>query len=145
MTYIGVTTTSFQSEDRSWLLGPHGTEPGTTPSVTLDISSFTAGTHYPNGYVLSGTALGKITASGLYGPYDPDGSDGRQTAAGLLISSMAVPTNAAGTAQDFGGAILVHGFVDHSKLPFAYNVDGGLDANGIADLPLIHFVNAVTA
>ena len=37
MTDISVQTTSFQVEKRSWLLGPHGTEPGATPSITLDV------------------------------------------------------------------------------------------------------------
>lgn len=69
MTYIGVETTSQPVDDRSWDLSPHGSEPGTTPSITLDVSAFTAATHYPDGYIPSGTPLGKITATGLYGPY----------------------------------------------------------------------------
>lgn len=69
MTDISVTSTNYQSENRSWLLSPHGTEPGATLSITLDVSAFTAGTHYPNGYIPSGTPLAKITATGLYGPY----------------------------------------------------------------------------
>lgn len=69
MTFIGVETTKYQVEDRSWDLSPHGSEPGTTPSITLDVSAFTEATHYPNGFFPSGLALGKITATGLYGPY----------------------------------------------------------------------------
>jgi hypothetical protein len=49
-----VQSTQYQVEDRSWLLSPHGTEPGTTPSVILDITKFTAATHFPNGYIKSG-------------------------------------------------------------------------------------------
>jgi hypothetical protein len=128
-TYIGVETTQYQVEDRSWLLSPHGTEPGTTPSVTLDTSAFTAGTHYPNGYLPSGLVVGRITATGLYGPYDNSAVDGRQTAAGILFSSVKVPTS----GGDPAGAIVVHGFVDADKLPIA------LDAAGVADLGLIHF------
>lgn len=232
-TDISVATTSYQVEKRSWLLSPHGTEPGTTPGVTLDISAFTAGVHYPNGYIPSGTPLGKITASGLYGPYSvtdevqsltqggsgltsytltysgqttasisatataaqiqaalealsnigagnvsvtgpvggpnivtfqgaladsnvaqmtstptggtgtltvatvtgggTEGVGGLEVAAGLLFSSVKVP-NLLDTTKDAGGAMLVHGFVKLSKLPFT------LDANGQADLKLIHFV-----
>lgn len=132
MTDISVSRTQFQVEDRSWLMGPHGTGPGDNPSITLDVSAFTAGTHYPNGYIPSGCHLGRITATGLYGPYDDAVSDGRQTCAGLLVSSVKVP-NPANTAIDVGGALLVHGFVRLSRLPFA------LDANGQADLKLIHF------
>ena len=69
MTDISVLSTPFQVEKRSWLLGPHGTGPGDNPSITLDVSAFTAGVHYPNGFIPSGTPLARITASGLYGPY----------------------------------------------------------------------------
>lgn len=68
MTDISVSTTAHQVENRSWLLSPHGTDPGTTPSITLDVSGFTAGTHYPNGYIMSGEPLAR-TAGGLYIPY----------------------------------------------------------------------------
>lgn len=68
MTSIGLETIgSFQAENRSWMIGTHGAEE--TPSITLDVSAFTANTHYPNGFIPSGTPLGKITASGLYAPY----------------------------------------------------------------------------
>lgn len=66
---ISVQRTQYQVEDRSWLLSPHGTEPGTTPSVVLDVSAFSQGSDFPNGYIPSGYPLGKITSSGLYGPY----------------------------------------------------------------------------
>jgi hypothetical protein len=234
MTYIGVESTSYQVERRSWLLSPHGTEPGTTPSITLDVSAFTAGIHYPNGYIPSGTPLGIITASGLYGPYtvtdevvtlteggsgltsftitfggqttaslDDDataaqvqtalealstigagnilvtggplgtgpftltfrgaladtnvgdvtttptggtgtvdvavvtaggteGAGGLAVCRGLLFSAVKVPSLTDNT-KDVGAAMLVHGFVKVSKLPFT------LDANGQADLKHIHF------
>lgn len=129
MTFIGVETTDYQVEDRSWDLSPHGSEPGTTPSITLDVSAFTEATHYPNGYLPSGLPLGKITATGLYGPYDNAAVDGREVAAGLLFASVKVPASGA----DVGGALKVHGFVDADKLPVT------LDAAGQADLTLIHF------
>lgn len=53
-------------EDRSWLGSAHGTE--ATETITLDISAFTANTHYPNGYIASGTVLSKLD-NNLYGPY----------------------------------------------------------------------------
>lgn len=69
MTDISVATVNYQVDKRAWLLSPHGTDPGATPSITLDVSAFTPSVHYPNGYIPSGTPLGKITATGLYGPY----------------------------------------------------------------------------
>lgn len=233
MTDISVVTTPYQVDKRAWLLSPHGTDPGTTPSITLDVSAFTPAVHYPNGYFLSGMPLGKITASGLYGPYSvtdevqtltqggsgltsytltysgqttasiaqaataaqvqaaiealsnvgagnvsvtgvvggpytvtfqgaladtnvaqmtstptggsgtltvatltgggTEGTGGLEVAAGLLFASVKVP-NVLDTTKDVGAALLVHGFVRLSKLPFT------LDANGQTDLKLIHFV-----
>lgn len=68
MTDISVSNTSHQVENRSWLLSPHGTDPGTTPSITLDVSAFTAETHYPNGFIKSGEPLAQLS-NGLYVPY----------------------------------------------------------------------------
>jgi hypothetical protein len=64
---IAVQTTSFGFEDRTWLASRHGTDAART--VTLDMSAFVQGTHYPNGYLPSGIVLGRITATGCYGPY----------------------------------------------------------------------------
>ena len=64
---ISVRSTAYQFEDHSWLGSAHGTS--TARTITLDVSAFTAGTHYPNGYIPSGMVLGKITSGGLHGPY----------------------------------------------------------------------------
>ena len=88
MTDIGVFTQSFQSEDRSWLLSEF--EDAYAIGGTLDITKFTAGTHYANGYIPSGTILGQVTTGGLWGPYDDTAVDGRNTAIGILASSLRV-------------------------------------------------------
>jgi hypothetical protein len=57
-------------EDRSWLADADGSQ--ATRSITLRTAGFTAGTHFPNGVLLSGTVLAKYTSgayAGLYGPY----------------------------------------------------------------------------
>lgn len=64
--------------DRSWLASREGT--GTSRSITLDTSAFTAGTHYPDGFFKSGIPLAKITSSGLYGPYVASPSEVQQIA-----------------------------------------------------------------
>lgn len=142
MTDISVSTSSYQTEKRSWLLSPHGTEPGATLSITLDVSAFTAATHYPNGYLMSGIVLGKITASGLYGPYNDSLSTGQEVAAGILFSSVKVP-NTADTTKDVGAGLLVHGFVSEAKLLLvvanAATGRGYIDSAGKTDLKLIHF------
>lgn len=138
MTDITVRRTTFQAENRSWLLGPAGTEPGDNPAVTLDVSKFTAGTHYPNGFIPSGTVLGKITSGGKYGPYDPTASDGRQSAAEILFGSLTV-----NGATVLAGAGVHKGEVDPSKLPFPSGT-GSLDAAARQQLYLVRFSDAPT-
>lgn len=130
----GVVTNSFQVESRGWLWGPNGTEPGDNPSITLDISKFTAGTHYPNGYIPSGCVLGKVTATGLYGPYNPGAADGTQVAAGLLFDSETVAT---GQTQATN-AMLVRGSVNPLRLPFQSGT-GSIDTAGKTALNLIYW------
>lgn len=72
--------------------------------------------------------IAKVTATGMYGPYDDSAVDGREVAAGILFSSA----NVAASDAQIGAAMLVHGFVDESKLAL-------IDAAAKADLPLIHF------
>lgn len=124
MTEIAVTSASYQTEKRSWLLGPHGVGPGDNPGITLDASLFTAATHYPNGYIPSGTVI-----SPAGGPYSGTGAVG-----GILFSSVRVSS---GTAK-IGAALVRHGFVRESKLPFSSGA-GSLGANGKAGLPLVDF------
>lgn len=64
---LSVTTDNLVTADQSWLGSAHGTE--NCRPITLDVSAFTSGTHYPDGFFKSGIPLGKITSSGLYGPY----------------------------------------------------------------------------
>ncbi len=69
---ISVTTESWSVDDHSWLASRDGTE--VTQSITLDTSAFTAGTHYPNGFVPSGTILVPL-GNNLYGPYGGNASE----------------------------------------------------------------------
>lgn len=112
MSDISVRRSTFQTEDRSWLLGPDGVGPGDNPSIVLDVSKF-AGL-YPNGFIPSGTVLGKITAGGKYGPYDPAATDGSQVAAEILFGSVTVGSGATVVA----GAGVHKGEVNPAKLPF---------------------------
>lgn len=61
--------------DQSWLGSTHGLY--NARSVAPDPAMFTS-TSYPTG-VPSGTPLGKITSTGLYGPYTGDSTDEVQT------------------------------------------------------------------
>jgi hypothetical protein len=117
-----ITTEETTTASRRWLLSLHGSS--TNKTVTLDLATLTADTHYapaanmlPN-RVYSGLPLGKITASGLYGLYDSAAVDGREVFAGLLATETAFNT---GTTK-VGGALIVHGDVDPELLPIEFTV-----------------------
>ncbi|MFJ9371385.1 head decoration protein [Nocardia sp. NPDC101769] len=119
-----------------WLIGGiYGvSDERMTPAVVLDVTKFTQATHYPNNRVMvPGVVLGKITATGKYGPYDPNASDGRQTATGFLLSpSILVPA-----ATEAQSRILLSGFVQPAYLPAA----SGLDAAARTALRNIVFLD----
>lgn len=87
--------------DLSWLGSAHGLN--ATRSITLDMSKFTEGTHYPDGYVPSGTVVAKDDATGKYGPADAENTDDVV----FTVGDRAV------TAAD--ASILVAGF-DHGRI-----------------------------
>lgn len=122
---LTLTTESFGQDDQSWLASAHGTDSART--ITLDTSAFTAGTHYPDGYFPSGLPLGKITASGLYGPYDGAAVDGTETLAGFLFTSVKAPS---ASTVDPQAAMLWHGAVVEARLPVAVDAAGKTDVAG---------------
>lgn len=121
---ISLRSESFAVEDRSWLASAHGTE--ATRSITLDVSTFTPADHFPDGFIPSGITLGRITATGKYGPYDDAAVDGRAVNAGHLFNSTKVAEGGA----DVGAPLLEHGAVVEALLPDNH----GLDAAGKADV-----------
>jgi hypothetical protein len=131
MTSLGVQTTSYQVENLSWKASGFGDE--YHPGVTLDIAKFTAGTHFPNGYIPSGTVLGKVTASGLYGPYNNALSDGTETATGLLIASCRVTQANGANATRVSSGMMIRGDVIQANMPFSSGA-GAIDTAGKADL-----------
>jgi hypothetical protein len=135
-TDISRVTTTYQVGNRQWLLS----EPDVKLNVTLDPSLFTAGTHYPNGYLPSGTLVGIKTATGLAGPYDDAASDGRQTAYGITYGDARFVYDNGATATKVGISVVVNqAIVSKAKLPFQSGT-GSADAAGITDLKNIVFV-----
>lgn len=106
-------------QDYSWAASAHGFD--ATRSGTIDFSTLDAETHYPDGHIESGFAVGFINATGKFGPYDNGASDGRQVFYGFVVDSHTV-----GEA-DISVSILEHGKVYNDRLPFP------LDNAGIAD------------
>ena len=86
-TDISVTsTTSRRAPGRLWLGSPHGTD--APIHVTFDFATFTHANFTATGQIQNGCLLGKITASGKYGPYDDAATDGRQTLSGFLFTAV---------------------------------------------------------
>lgn len=106
-------TETFGGGDQSWLGSAHGIANARTE--TLDISAFTAGTHYPNGYIPSGTPVAK-TGTGLV-PYDA--TEGTTTGAGILAGFVLTDQPVVGT-NDFGVPLLDHGRVIVANLPTTF-------------------------
>lgn len=132
---ISLQSTTYQVGNRQWLLA----EPDVKLNVTLDISKFTGATHFPNGYIPSGTVLGIVTTGGLAGPYDDTASDGRQTAYGITYGDARVTRQNGTNSTKVSISVVVYdAVVSAGKLPFQSGT-GSIDANGKADLKNIRF------
>lgn len=99
---------TFGGGDTSWLGTTHGIANARTE--ILDISAFTAGTHYPDGYIPSGTPVAKV--GGVLVPYNASDEDGAEVLAGFVLFDQRV----VGTA-DFGVPLLDHGRVIAANVP----------------------------
>ena len=133
-TDISVTsTTSRRAPGRLWLGSPHGVD--APIHVTFDFATFTHANFTATGQIQNGCLLGKITASGKYGPYDPDATDGRQAAAAVALNDNTIPANTAAVVTD---AALVHCGVRVASLPIKTG-PGSLDANARTDLKSVVF------
>ena len=104
---------TFGTGDQSWLGSSHAIWNGRTE--TIDISTFTANTHYPNGYIPSGLPVALV--GGVLVPYDA--TEGTTTGAGVLAGFVFTDTPVSGAA-DFPVALLDHGRVKTSRLPIAF-------------------------
>lgn len=110
---------SFGQDDQSWLGSAHGTQ--SAQSITLDVSTFTKATHYPDGWLKSGLPLQKL-ASGKYGLWVTT-----KDLAGFLLTATQAPVLA---ATPVGGSLLEHGRVKVAKLPVAVDATGQATASG---------------
>lgn len=108
-------TESFDGGDQSWLGSSHGLRNARTE--TLDISTFTAATHYPNGYIPSGLPVAKV--GGVLVPYDA--TEGTTTGAGILAGFILTDQPVVGTG-DFAVPVLDHGRVKTGNLPITFAV-----------------------
>ena len=107
-------TETIGAGDQSWLGSAHGIHECRTE--LLDISTFTAGTHYPNGYIPSGTPVAKV--GGMLVPYDS--TEATTTNAGVLAGHLFTEQAVVGTA-DFAVPVLDHGRVRSARVPQGAN------------------------
>jgi hypothetical protein len=103
--------------DQSWLGSSHGI--ANCRTELLDISTFTANTHYPDGYIKSGTPVAKV--GGVLVPYDD--TQGTTTNAGVLAGFVFTDQKVTGTS-DFGVPLLDHGRIRTAKLPLTVTLPG---------------------
>lgn len=111
---------------------------GGTPSIAMATTTGGATGHYPNGYIPAGIAVGKVTATGLFGPYDDTASDGRQVCYGLTFNDVTAVRANGSVAATVGTGAFVRGAVTTSKLPFQSG-PGSIDSAAKADLPTVRF------
>jgi hypothetical protein len=78
-----------------------------------------------------GQVMGKVTLTGLFGPYDNGASDGREVAYGVLDEELAADMVSA-TPQNITGIVGVMGTAYESACV-------GLDAAAKVDMPQIKF------
>ncbi len=100
--------------DQSWLDSAHGIRNARTEVVNT--SAFTAGTHYPGGYIPSGTPVAKV--GGLLVPYDS--VETTVTGAGVLAGHILTDQPVVG-AGNFPAPLLKHGRIKAAKVPVGAN------------------------
>lgn len=110
---------------------------GTTPGVTVANTTAGVTAHYPNGFIPSGCAVGLVTATGLYGPYDSTASDGRQVCKGLTYADVRAVWLAGATSQIADkvgtGLVVYDAMVSQTHLPFQGG-PGSIDSAAITAL-----------
>lgn len=109
-----LTTETFGGGDLSWLGSNHGTNNARTS--TFVAANFTPATHYPNGYIPSGTPVAKV--GGVLVPYDS--TEVTVTNAGVLAGHLFTDQAVVGT-DDFAVPVLDHGRVRSAKVPQGSN------------------------
>lgn len=97
---------SYGSGDQTWLANTHGIEDAVT--ANLPVSGFTAQTHYPNGYLPSGTPVDYADPKAVK-PY----AEAEGAVLGFLLFDVEVPTG----ATDVAAAVLTHGIIKPANVP----------------------------
>lgn len=113
-------TETLGGGDMSWLASDHGIFNARTS--TIDVSTFTKATHYPDGYFKSGLPV-NVAAEGAVKPWT--------AAAGEKLGFLLTDQSTDGVA-DFAAPILRHGLIKTARLPIAFTApaEGAEGAEG---------------
>jgi len=103
-------TETYGPGDQSWLGSTHGL--GNARTEMVDISAFTKATHFPDGYLPSGTPVAKV--GGVLVPYD--GTEATVDGAGVLAGHILTDQPTDGVT-DFAAPLLDHGRVKADRVP----------------------------
>jgi hypothetical protein len=116
---LGIISTVTGGSDQTWLASRHGLDNG--QSRTIDVSKLTSGTHYDatTKVVPSGLALGVVTASGLYAPFNASATDGTQVLDSFLIAAQPLLRADGSLPATIIAGVTVHAIVHQNKLPVA--------------------------
>jgi hypothetical protein len=125
--------------DQRWI----GSELGTRSnrSATVDLSLFNFASTFTDKLIPSGVVLGKVTATGKYGPYSDAAGNGLEVARGHLFTDVDVmeAIEAAGSTTLSGSVLVplfIHGIVIEASLP----TNHGLDTAAKTDLKFVQYV-----
>ena len=116
-------STDFGHASASFLASEHGM--AKRIGCTLDADLMTADSN-GNKYLMAGTAIGKVTGTGLFGPYNNGLGDGRQVGVGLLEHDTNLKYG------DVTVSLMIHGSAIESRCI-------GVDAGFKVDMPMIIF------
>lgn len=105
-------TETFGTGDQSWLGSFRGLP--TARTEVVDLSTFTAGTHYvaADGYIRSGYPVAKV--GGFLVPYNASGTGGTNVLAGHIVTDRPVAPLRGGTKID--AALMDFGRVKVAKI-----------------------------
>ena len=103
---MAVVKTTWGTGDRTWLGSNHALENAQTGSV--DVSAFTAGTHYPGGFLPSGTRVNAANLDAMVPFTDTAGA-----VLGFLVDDIPV----SGLDDYVSAAFLWHGRIKTNRLP----------------------------
>lgn len=100
---------TYGSGDQTWLASTHGIS--NAPTGTLDLAEFTEATHYPDGYIPSGTPV-DVTDLAAVVPYTAPAAGSPALKLGFVLFDLPVEGGEVTPA-----AILRHGAVIAANVP----------------------------